>query len=64
MYVRTTIQLREDVYQMLKKDAGSRRMSERINKILTEALFTKKTTLFGTMPKTEIGDLRDHKDRI
>lgn len=63
MYVRTTIQLREDVYQMLKKDAGSRRMSEKINKILTEALFKEKS-LFGTMPKTEIGDLRDHKDRI
>ncbi|ATZ61199.2 MAG: hypothetical protein BME93_03605 [Methanosarcinales archaeon Met12] len=64
MYVRTTIQLREDVYQMLKKDAGSRRMSEKINKILTEALFKKKKTLFGTMPKIGIGDLRDHKDRI
>ena len=39
-------------------------MSEKINEILYEALFKKKKSLFGTMKKTDISDLRDHEDRI
>ena len=66
MYVRTAVELREDIYQALKKEVGEKEkeMSEKINEILYEALFKKKKSLFGTMKKTDISDLRDHEDRI
>ncbi len=62
-YIRTTIKLREDIFQKLKKDAGNRKVSEAINRILEEKLL-KKRSLFGTMPKMDTSDIRDHKDRI
>ena len=65
MYVRTAVELREDIYQALKKEVGEKEMSEKINEILYDALFkNKKKSLFGTMKKTDISDLRDHEDRI
>ena len=63
MYVHTAIELREDIYQTLKKEVGEKEMSEKINELLYDALFKKKS-LFGTMEKTDISDLRDHEDRI
>ena len=63
-YVRTTIKLREDVYQTLKKEAGVKNISEKINEILIKMLFNDKKILFGTMPKTDLSDLRDHEDRL
>ncbi len=63
-YVRTTIKLREDVYQTLKKEAGVRNISEKINEILIKMLFKEKKSLFGTMQKTDLSDLRDHEDRL
>lgn len=63
-YVRTTIKLREDVYQTLKKEAGAKNISEKINEILIKMLFKDKKSLFGTMPKTDLSDLRDHEDRL
>ncbi len=63
-YVRTTIKLREDVYQTLKKEAGAKNISEKINEILIKMLFKEKKSLFGTMPKTDLSDLRDHEDRL
>jgi hypothetical protein len=54
--------LREDVYQTLKQTAGARNISHEINKILLEH-FEKSESMFGTMKKTDIADLRDHKDR-
>ena len=64
MYVRTAIELREDIYRALKKDTGEKEMSEKINEILYNALFKERKSLFGTMKKTDISDLRDHEDRI
>lgn len=63
-YVRTTIKLREDVYQTLKKEAGAKKISEKINDILIKMLFKEKKSLFGTMPRTDLSDLRDHEDRL
>ena len=63
-YVRTTIKLREDVYQTLKKEAGVKNISEKINEILIKMLFKDKKSLFGTMPKTDLSDLRDLVDRL
>lgn len=63
-YVRTTIKLREDVYQTLKKEAGAKNISQKINEILIKLLFKEKKSLFGTMPETDLTDLRDHEDRL
>ena len=63
MYVHTAIDLREDIYKTLKKEVGEKEMSEKINELLYDALFKNKS-LFGTMKKTDISDLRDHEDRI
>ncbi len=63
-YVRITIKLREDVYQTLKKEAGAKDISEKINEILIKMLFKEKKSLFETMPKTDLSDLRDHEDRL
>lgn len=63
-YVRTTIKLREDVYQTLKKEAGVKNISEKINELLIKTLFKEKKSLFGTMQKTDLSDLRDHEDRL
>jgi predicted CopG family antitoxin len=62
-YVRTTIKLREDVYQTLK-EGGAKNISEKINEILIKMLFKEKKSLFGTMKKTDLSDLRDHEDRL
>jgi predicted CopG family antitoxin len=59
---KTTVTLRDDVYQTLKEKAGARNISNQINKILIE-YFAKKESMFGVMKKTDITDLRDHKDR-
>jgi predicted CopG family antitoxin len=59
---KTTITLRDDVYQNLKEKAGARNISNQINKILIE-YFTKKDSMFGVMKQADLTDLRDHKDR-
>jgi predicted CopG family antitoxin len=59
---KTTIILRDDVYQTLKEKAGARNVSNEINKILIEH-FSKTESMFGTMKKTDTSDLRDHTDR-
>lgn len=64
VYVKTTVLLREDVYQALKKVAGKKKMSEKINEILYNALIGEKKSLFGTMKPVDVSDLRDHKDRL
>jgi predicted CopG family antitoxin len=62
MAKKTTLTLRDDVYQTLKETSGARNISNSVNKILIE-YFAKKETMFGTMKKTSLADLRDHKDR-
>jgi len=62
MVKKTTILLREDVYQALKEKAGKRNISNLINEILVEH-FAKKESMFGTMKPVDISDLRDHRER-
>jgi len=62
MAKKTTVTLRDDVYQTLKETAGARNISNQINKILIEH-FAKTESMFGVMKQTDTGDLRDHKDR-
>jgi predicted CopG family antitoxin len=59
---KTTITLRDDVYQTLKQTAGARNISNNVNKILIE-YFAKKESMFGVMKPADLADLRDHKDR-
>jgi hypothetical protein len=61
--MKTTVLLREDLYEILKKKYGPRGISEAINAILAQALL-KGEGMFGTMPKTSLKDLRDHRDRV
>lgn len=62
MAKKTTILLREDVYQFLKQKAGARNISSEINKILIDH-FLKRESMFGVMKKIDIKDLRDHRER-
>jgi predicted CopG family antitoxin len=62
MAKKTTITLRDDVYQTLKEKAGARNISNQINKILIE-YFSKTESMFDTMKKADLTDFRDHKDR-
>ena len=62
MAKKTTVTLRDDVYQTLKETAGARNISNQINKILIE-YFAKTESMFGVMKQTDLIDLRDHKDR-
>jgi len=60
---KTTIILREDVYEVLREKYGARGMSKAINEILAEALL-KGESMFGTMKETSLKDVRDHRDRL
>jgi predicted CopG family antitoxin len=62
MAKKTTITLRDDVYQTLKDKAGARNISNQINKILID-YFSKTESMFGTMKTADLTDIRDHKDR-
>ena len=61
MAKKTTVILRDDVYQTLKETAGARNISSQINKILIE-YFAKTESMFGVMKQTDTTDLRDHED--
>ncbi len=63
MVRKTTLLLRDDVYQMLKEKAGSKKISNLVNEIIIE-YFAKKSSMFGSMKQVDIGDLRDHRDRL
>jgi len=62
MVKKTTVLLREDVYQVLKEKAGAKNVSNLINQIIIEH-FAKERSMFGTMKKVDTSDLRDHRDR-
>jgi predicted CopG family antitoxin len=63
MAKKTTILLRDDVYQVLKEKAGAKNISNLINQIIIE-YFAKEGSMFGTMKKVDTSDLRNHRDRI
>lgn len=63
MAKKTTILLREDVYQALRERAGARKISSLVNEILLD-YFIKKGSMFGTMRRVDVADLRDHRERL
>ncbi len=64
--IKTTVMIRDDLYNILRKEAGKRGVSEKINEILAEHLLREKPRkdLFGTMRKVDLNDLRNHTDRL
>ena len=63
MAKKTTVILREDVYQVLREKAGAKNVSNLINQIIIE-YFAKRGSMFGTMKKVNTSDLRDHRERL
>ena len=64
--MRTTIEIRDDIYQRIVRDYGKRRISVTINDILIKHLSRKKKNMFGADPwlkHTDLSDLRDEHDR-
>ena len=60
-YVRTTVSIREDIYQQLKRRGGS--LSDQVNDILSRE-FKKDHSMFGTAKPSRRDDVRDHSDRV
>lgn len=59
--VRTTVALREDFYQRLRRDPAG--LSAAINAILAKE-FKRDHSLFGTSEVRESGKVRDKRDRV
>jgi predicted CopG family antitoxin len=59
--VKTTLTIQDDVYARLKQIYGPRGVSKAINEILSGNL-PKQESMFGSMKKTNVRDLRDHRD--
>ncbi len=59
---KTTVILQDEVYEYLVKKVGRRKISETINKILTEHLFTSKKSMFGADPWLTTEGLRDEEE--
>jgi hypothetical protein len=63
--MRTTVELQDQLYEKIVRDAGKRRISETINSILAN-YYRKKKSMFGADPwlrKARRDDLRDEDDR-
>jgi hypothetical protein len=63
--MRTTVELQDNIYERIVRDAGKRRISETINAILASH-YRKKKSKFGADPwlrKARRDDLRDEYDR-
>ena len=58
---KTTITLRDDIYAKLRQRYGPRGISAAVNAILSDQLFQEQS-MFGTMKKVDLSDLRDHRD--
>lgn len=60
--VKTTILLRDDIYEHLVKKVGRRRISETVNEILEQQLLRPKKSMFGADPWITTEDLRDEEE--
>jgi hypothetical protein len=61
--VKTTITLKDEIYEYLIRKAGRRRISETVNQALMKQLFKPQTTsMFGVDPWLTTRGLRDEKE--
>lgn len=64
--MRTTIEIRDDLYRRIVREYGKRRISITINEILSKHFAKKRKDMFGADPwlkKVDTSDLRDKHDR-
>jgi len=64
--MRTTIEVREDIYRRIIKEYGKRSISITINEILAKYFSKKRKDMFGSDPwlkQVNLDDLRDEHDR-
>jgi predicted CopG family antitoxin len=64
--MRTTIEIRDDLYHRIVREHGKRRISVTINEILSKHFSKRKKDMFGAdswLKQTNLGDLRDEHDR-
>ncbi len=62
MPVKTTILLKEEVYEQLIKKAGRRKISDAINTILEKELFKPRKSMFGVDPWLTTERSRDEEE--
>jgi hypothetical protein len=62
MPVKTTIVLKDEVYDELVKKFGRRKISKTINEVLMERFSTPKKSMFGADPWLTTQGLRDEKE--
>lgn len=62
--MRTTVLLNEEIYENLVKTFGKRRISEGINKLLASKFFKPKKSMFGTLPKMGLSDVKITDDEF
>ena len=63
--MRTTIEIRDDLYYKIVKDHGKRKISVTINEILSKHFSKKRKDMFGAdswLNDTDLSDLRDEHD--
>ena len=64
--MRTTIEIRDDIYQKIIREHGKRKISITVNEILAHHFSKKRKDMFGVDPwlmKADMSDLRDEHDR-
>ena len=62
MPVKTTIILKDEIYEHLIKKYGRRKISETINQALMKHLFKPTKSMFGVDPWLTTQDLRDEEE--
>ncbi|MEM4728114.1 MAG: hypothetical protein QXD04_07670 [Candidatus Bathyarchaeia archaeon] len=62
MPVKTTITLRDEVYEYLIRKFGRRRISEAVNEVLMKELFRPVKSMFGVDPWLTTERLRDEEE--
>jgi len=62
MPVKTTITLRDEVYEYLIKKFGRRKISQAVNQVLMKQLFKPTKSMFGVDPWLTTRGLRDEEE--
>jgi len=62
MPVKTTITLRDEVYEYLIKKFGRRKISQAVNQVLMKQLFKPTKSMFGVDPWLTTQGLRDEEE--
>jgi predicted CopG family antitoxin len=62
MPVKTTVTLKDEIYEYLIKKFGRRKISEAINQALMEHLFKPVKSMFGVDPWLTTESLRDEEE--